>query len=109
MHQITVSLSKPHTYNTCVFLYNLQPGVQFGTENDRDLSRAGAVTRGWNGYRSKSAQKVDPEKKKNPVFPPLLPGIEPATFRRRVRRFTDHKAIPAPRPVYQVSVHDVDL
>ena len=29
-------------------------------ENDQDLSRATAVTRGWNGYRNKSAQKADP-------------------------------------------------
>ena len=29
-------------------------------QNDRGLLRAAAVTRGWNGYRNKSAQKVDP-------------------------------------------------
>ena len=33
-------------------------------QNDRDLLRATAVTRGWNGYRNQSAQKVDPVKKK---------------------------------------------
>ena len=32
--------------------------------NDRDLSRATAVTRGWNGYRNKSQhRKLTPEKK----------------------------------------------
>ena len=29
-------------------------------QNDRDLVRATAVTRGWNGYQNESAQTVDP-------------------------------------------------
>ena len=47
-------------------------------QNDLDLLRATAVTRGWNGYRSKSQhRKLTPEKKN---IPPLLQGLEPATF-----------------------------
>ena len=38
--------------------------------NDRDLLRATAVTRGWNGYRKKeSAQKVDPGEENSPAAP----------------------------------------
>ena len=53
-------------------------------QNDRDLSRATAVTRGWIGYRNKSQhRKLTPKKK---ILPPLLQGFEPATFQSRVRR-----------------------
>ena len=53
-------------------------------QNDRDLLRATAVTQGWNGYRNKSQhRKLTLEKK---ILPPLLPGLEPGTFRSRVRR-----------------------
>ena len=38
-------------------------------QNDRDLLRAAAVTRGWNGYRNKSAQKVDPGEENSPADP----------------------------------------
>ena len=38
-------------------------------QNDRDLSRAAAVTRGWNGYRNKSAQKTDPGEENSPAAP----------------------------------------
>ena len=51
-----------------------------------------AVTRWWSGYRNKSAQKVDLEKK---IPPPLLPGLEPATFCSQVRR-SNRWAITAP-------------
>ena len=61
-------------------------------QNDRDLWRATA--RGWNGYRNKSQhRRLTLEKK---ILPPLLPGLEPGTFRSRVRR-AKHWAIPAPR------------
>ena len=61
--------------------------------NDRDLLRATAVTRGWNGYRNKSQhRKLTLEKN---ILPPLQPGLEPGTFRLRVRR-SNHWAIPAP-------------
>ena len=53
-------------------------------QNDRDLLRATAVTRGWNGYRNKSQHRKLTMKKK--ILPPLLRGFEPATFRSRVRR-----------------------
>ena len=39
-------------------------------QNDRDLLRATAVTRGWNGYRNKSQHRKLTLKKK--ILPPLL-------------------------------------
>ena len=43
-------------------------------QNGRDLLRATAVTRGWNGYRNKSQhRKLTLEKK---ILPPLLPGLD---------------------------------
>ena len=36
---------------------------------DRDLLLATVVTRGWNGYRNKSAQKVDPGEENSPAVP----------------------------------------
>ena len=62
-------------------------------QNDRDLWRATAVTRRWNGYRNKSQHKKSTLEKK--ILPPLLRGFEPATFQSRVRR-SNHWAIPAP-------------
>jgi len=54
-------------------------------QNDRDLLRATAVTRGWNGYRNKSQhRKLTLEKK---ILRPLLRGFELATFQSRVWRF----------------------
>ena len=66
-------------------------------QNDRDLLRATAVTRGWKGYRNKSRQhrKSTLEKK---ILPPLLPGLKPVTFQSRVRR-SNHWAIPFPMVV----------
>ena len=59
-------------------------------QNDRDLLRATAVTHGWNGYRNKSRhRKLTLEKF---ILPPLLRGLEPGTFRSRVRR-SNHWAI----------------
>ena len=53
-------------------------------QNDLDLLRATAVTRGWYGYRNKNQhRKLTLEKK---IIPPFLPGLEPGTFRSRVRR-----------------------
>ena len=54
-------------------------------QNDRDLLRATAVTRGWNGYRNKSQHRKSTLEKK------ILP-----TFQSRVRR-SNHWAIPASR------------
>ena len=55
-------------------------------QNDHDLLRATAVSRGWNGYRYKSQhRKLTLDKE---ILPPLLPGLEPAPFRPRVRRST---------------------
>ena len=62
-------------------------------QNDRDLLRATAVKRGWNGYQKlESSQKVDPGEEN---FPPHLQGFEPATFQSQVRCY-NHWAIPAP-------------
>ena len=67
--------------------------LNFWYRNDRDFLRATAVTRVWNEYRNKSQhRKLTLEKK---ILPPLLPGLEPATFRSRVRP-SNHSAIPAP-------------
>ena len=62
-------------------------------QNDRDLLRATAVTRGWNGYRNKSQHRKSTLEKK--ILPPLQQGFEPATFQSRVRR-CNHWAIPPP-------------
>ena len=53
-------------------------------QNDRDLLRATAVRRGWNGYRNKSQHKKSTLEKK--ILPLILQGFEPATFQSRVRR-----------------------
>ena len=46
--------------------------------NDRDLLRATAITRGWNGYRNKSQhRKLTPEKK---ILPPLAPAAPLTTY-----------------------------
>ena len=62
-------------------------------QNDRDLLRAAAVTRGRNGYRNKSRRRMLTMEKK--ILPPLLQGLEPATFQWQVQR-SNHWAIPAP-------------
>ena len=54
-------------------------------QNDWNLLHAIAVTTGWNGSRNESAQNVD-HREEN--IPPLLPGLETATFQSRVRRTT---------------------
>ena len=60
-------------------------------QNDRDLLRASAVTRGWNGYRNKSQhRKLNLEKK---ILPPLLREFEPGTFGSGVRLLS----YPSPR------------
>ena len=67
--------------------------LEFVWQNDRDLLRATAVTRGWNGHRNKSQHRTLTLEKK--ILPPLLLGFEPATFRSWVRR-SNHWAVPAP-------------
>ena len=61
-------------------------------QNDRDLLRATAVTRGWNGYRKKSQHRKFILEKK--FIPPFQQGFEPATFQSRVR-CSNHWAIHA--------------
>ena len=62
-------------------------------QSGRDLLRATAAILGWNGYRNKSQHRQLTLEKK--ILPALLQGLEPATFRSRVRR-SNHWAIPAP-------------
>ena len=78
----------------CAILHSLeQTHCVFMWFYMRDLLRATAVTRGWNGYRNKSQhRKLTLEKK---ILPPLLQGFKLATFRSRVRR-SNHWASPAP-------------
>ena len=53
-------------------------------QSDRDLLRATAVARVWNGYRNKSQhRKLTPEKK---ILPPLLQGFEPPATDLSIRR-----------------------
>ena len=81
MHQFTVSLySKAQTQGVCVFSCNLS--LHFW-QNDRDSLLTNAVTRGWNGFRNESVQKDDHGEENSP---PLLPGLEPETFRSQIRR-----------------------
>ena len=55
-------------------------------QNGQDLSRAAAITRGWNDYRNKGQHRMLTKEKI--ILPPLLTGLEPATSRTRVRRST---------------------
>ena len=71
-------------------------------QNDRDLLRATAVTRGWNGYRNTSQHRKSTLEKK--ILPPLLQGFEPATFQSRVRR-SNHWAIPVPWCAHKLCMH----
>ena len=47
-------------------------------QNDRDLLRATAVTRWWNGYRNKNQHRKSTLETK--ILPLLQQGFEPATF-----------------------------
>ena len=62
-------------------------------QNDRDLLRATAVTRRWNGYRNKSQHRKSTLEKK--ILPPLLQGFKPTTFQSRVW-LSNHWDIPTP-------------
>ena len=66
MHHVTQSeIRRLNVYVTC--------NLHFW-QNDQDLLRATAMTRGWNGYRNKSQhRKLTLEKKIH------LPGLEPET------------------------------
>ena len=71
-------------------------------QNDRNLLRVTAVTRGWNEYRNKSQhRKLTLEKK---IHQPVLQGFEPATFQSRIRR-SNHWAIPAPPSINSARVY----
>ena len=94
-------LCKPYNHALCYFMQSHLRKVYACLavtchlhfwQNDRDLLRATAVTRGWNGYRNKSQHRKSTLEKK--ILPPLQQGFEPVTFQSRVRR-SNHWAIPA--------------
>ena len=64
--------AKPHndnnTYITVYACLAVTCHLHFW-QNDRDLLRDTAVTRGWNGYRNESAQKVDHGEENSPAAP----------------------------------------
>ena len=73
-------------------------------QNDRDLLRDTAVTRGWNGYRNESQhRKLAME---NNTLSPLLPGLkrQPSTFRLRGRRSTTELS-PLPITIFVCNPH----
>ena len=53
-------------------------------QNDRDLLRATAVTRGWNGYRNESQHRKLTLVLENKILLLLLQGFEPTTFQSQV-------------------------
>ena len=79
-------LSTPYNYAPCHFMQShirkvyaclaVTCHLHFW-QNDRDLLRATAVTRGWNGYRNNSQHRKSTLEKN--ILPPLLQGFEPAT------------------------------
>ena len=71
-------------------------------QNGRDLLRATAVTRGWNGYGNKSQhRKLTLE---NKILPLVLQGFKPVTFQSGVRH-SNHWAILLPVQVSCWAVH----
>ena len=71
-------LCTPYNHAACHFMQNHIHNVYVCLvvtcrlhfwQNDQDLLRAAAVTWGWNGYRNKSAQKVDPREENSPTAP----------------------------------------
>ena len=84
MHQFTVHIIRSHILRmhvwlavTCYLHY---------WQNGLGLLRATIVTRGWNAYRNKSQHRKLTQE--NKILPPLLTGLEPATFRSRVQNST---------------------
>ena len=89
IHHVT---SCKATYVRCMRVLAVTCHLHFW-QNDQDLLRATAATRGWNGYRNKSKhRKLTLEKK---ILLLHLQGFEPATFQSRVQHY-NHWAIPAP-------------
>ena len=80
-------LYTPYNHALCYFVQNHIHKVHvclavtchlYFWQNDWDVLCATAVTRGWNGYRSKSQhRKLTMEKK---ILLPLLQGFEPVAF-----------------------------
>ena len=60
-------------------------------DNDQNLFHAAVVTQGWNGYRNKSQHRKLTQQKK--IRPPLLPGLEPKTFRSGIWRSTNELSL----------------
>ena len=74
-------------------------------QNDGDPLHVTAVTRGWNGYQNKRQQtKLTLVKK---ILPPLLQGLEPATFSHESGDVTT-ELFPLPRPtLYALHLENV--
>ena len=91
MHHVTSLHANPHTYGACVFSCNLPPALL--------AEWPGSFTChcGNTGLERipewESAQKVDSGEENSPAAPA---GLEPDTFRSRVRH-SNHWAIPAPQ------------
>ena len=68
-------------------------------QNDRDLLRATAVTRGWNGYWNRSQHRKSTLEKK--IIPPLQQGFEPQPFSHESGALTTELS---PPPCYQSRV-----
>ena len=83
MHHVTALHAKPHT---CLAVTSCHLHLW---QNDRELLRATAVTRGWNGYGNKSQhRKLTLEKK---ILPSLLPGHIPPCSQHRVHMLVSWK------------------
>ena len=70
-------------------------------QNDRDLLRATAVTRGWNGYRNKSQHRKSTLEKI--ILPPLLQGFKP--FLHESGALTTELSPPLPPPPTHTHAH----
>ena len=80
-------LCTPYNHTSCHFMsshirkeyaYLAETGHLHFWQNDWNLLRATAVTRGWNGHRNKSQHKTLTLEKK--ILPPLLQGFDRTTF-----------------------------
>ena len=112
MHSHSVYTMQPCTSLQCHFIRCYIRGVHVCLavschlhfwQNDWGLLRATAVTRGWKGYRNKSQhRKLTLEKI---ILRQLMPGLEPATFRSRVRRST-YELSPLPAKYHRHHLHN---
>ena len=96
MHQFTASLFEA-VCRVCV-CSAVTSHLHYG-QNDWDLLRAAAVTRGWNRYRNKSQRRQLSMEKQ--ILCLLLPGLKPETFRLQVSHSTTELS---PLPEHVISL-----